>query len=284
MISNVLQQSVNLIPWSIRSWIKHIPVVAKLQRWFFAQFLSGKEFIHLINAGPARGLKYPVSLPKDKSIWAGTYETDFALSLASAVKPGEVCYDIGGYRGFFSGVFALAGARLVVTFEPLPENCEQLYKLAEINPHLPLRTEAIAVGDCDETVEFRVMPEASMGKISDSTFQPDVKGTKLLTVPIRKLDSLVFDDVLPAPQIIKIDVEGAEVHVLKGATKVLSIHRPRLFIEAHSQSLASSCTSILNNLNYKVTVLETGVAHDPEKTPDICHLVAQPYSSADTPN
>ena len=111
MNNKIIQYSVNFLPWQLRRWIKHIPVIASLQRWFFANFLAGQEFIHLINAGPAKGLKYPIKLPEDKAIWAGTYEPDFALVLANSVQSGDVCYDIGGYRGFFSSVFALAGAK-----------------------------------------------------------------------------------------------------------------------------------------------------------------------------
>ena len=263
MNNKIIQYSVNFLPWQLRRWIKHIPVIASLQRWFFANFLAGQEFIHLINAGPAKGLKYPIKLPEDKAIWAGTYE------------PGDVCYDIGGYRGFFSSVFALAGAKLVIIFEPLPANISQLRRLAEVNPNLPLRLESIAIGEEDGFVEFYVMPEASMGKLENSPFQAEVKGTDLLTVPIRKLDSLVTEETIPAPQVIKIDVEGAEVQVLKGAREMLSKYHPLMLIEAHSPLLANDCTSILRELGYQVSVLETGFEPNPQSDPEVCHLIAK---------
>jgi len=275
MISKLLHSSVNVLPWQLRSWIKHIPVVSNLQRWFFAKFLVGEEFIHIINAGPAKGLKYPVKLPEDKAIWSGTYETEFSLILANSVQSGDVCYDIGGYRGFFSGVFALAGAQLVVTFEPLPENCNQLHKLAGLNPELPLRLEAIAIGEQDGLVKFNVMLEASMGKLESSSFQSDVRGNDVLTIPIRKLDSLVSQGIIPTPQVIKIDVEGAEVQVLKGSIEILTKHHPLLFIEAHSHLLANDCTSILRELGYSVFVLETGFAPNFQSDPEVCHLICK---------
>ena len=275
MNNKIIQYSVNFLPWQFRGWIKHIPIISNLQRWFFAKFLAGQEFIHLINAGPAKGLKYPVQLPEDKAIWSGTYEPDFALVLANSVQPGDICYDIGGYRGFFSSVFALAGAKLVITFEPLPANVSQLRRLAEVNPQLPLRLESIAVGEEDGFVEFYVMPEASMGKLENSSFQAEVKGTDLLTVPIRKLDSLVSEETIPAPQVIKIDVEGAEVQVLKGAREMLCKYHPLLLIEAHSPLLANDCTCILRELGYQVSVLETGFAPNPQSDPEVCHLIAK---------
>src|SRR5947209_8464665 len=100
MMTSVLERSVNLIPWKARHWIKHIPLVARLQRLFFCRVLSRREFLHTINAGPARGLIYPISLPLDKAIWTGAYETELAQAVADSVREGDVCYDIGAYRGF----------------------------------------------------------------------------------------------------------------------------------------------------------------------------------------
>jgi len=122
--------------------------------------------LHIINAGPAKGLVYPISLPFDKAIWTGTYETELAKAVANSVNHGDVCYDIGAYRGFFSGVFGLAGASHVVAFEPFPENCAQLQRLFANNPGLPLTFEQVAVGSENGIAEFNVMPDSSIGKAS----------------------------------------------------------------------------------------------------------------------
>ena len=280
---NLFQSSVNFIPWHFRGWIKHIPIIAAVQRQLLKRFLFHREFLHIINAGPAKGLKYPVTLPYDKGIWAGTYEPEFSAVIAKNVKLGDVCYDVGAYRGFFSGVFALAGASLVVAFEPFPENYHHLRRLAEINPTLPLRLESMAVGDKDGPADFRVMPESSMGKISESLFQPDRKGSSTVVVAMHRLDSLVLKGTLPPPQTIKIDVEGAEVSVLDGASAILRDYHPTLFIEAHTSDLKSSCTTRLQQLGYKVTVLETGLAPDLPNDPELCHLMAVHPAAARNP-
>lgn len=278
MIRNSLQQSVNYVPWRVRGWIKHLPVIAILQRWFIAKFLAGEEFLHVVNAGPAKGLRYPISLPKDKNVWTGTYESDFTESLASAVVSGDICYDIGSYRGFFGGVFALAGAKLVIMFEPFPENCEHLKRLIDVNPQLPLKLKSVALSDRDGKAHFKVMSEASMGKITDSPFQKEVQGEKVINVPSRKLDSLIMNNEIPPPDVMKIDVEGAEVKVLEGAQDVLRLKKPKIFIEAHSHELAKECTSILNRFNYKVIVLETMAAPDSRNDPEVSHLMASPLN------
>ena len=77
-----------------------MPLMAPLQRRLLARFLEGHEFIHMVDAGPARGLRYPITLPQDKGIWTGTYELELATGIAEAVRPGDICLDVGGWRGF----------------------------------------------------------------------------------------------------------------------------------------------------------------------------------------
>lgn len=276
MSSSVLERSVNLIPWQARRWIKHVPVVARLQRLFFRKFLSGRSFLHTINAGPAKGLVYPITLPLDKAIWTGAYETDFAGAVASAVNRGDICYDIGAYRGFFSGIFALAGAGRVIAFEPFAENCAQLQRLALSNPQLPLTFENIAIGLADGSAEFNVMPDSSMGKLASSSFQSEVPSAAVLKVSLRSLDSLIAERKYPAPQIMKIDVEGAELDVLNGAMNTLQKSKPLLFIEAHSPALAAECTRLLTETGYRVGVLEKEWGRKEITSLDVCHLVARP--------
>jgi FkbM family methyltransferase len=275
--TKVLERSVNLIPWQVRRWIKDVPVVARLQRLFFRKFLSGRSFLHTINAGPAKGLVYPITLPLDKAIWTGAYETEFAQAVASSVNKSNVCYDIGAYRGFFSGVFAVAGAGRVIAFEPFPENYAQLQRLALNNPQLPLTFENIAIGREDGIAKFNVMPDSSMGKLASSSFQSEVPSSAVLKVSLRSLDSLISERKYPAPQIIKIDVEGAEFDVLQGAKDTLQKNRPLLFIEAHSRTLAADCTKLLADSGYRVGVLEKEWGRKEISVLDVCHLVARPH-------
>jgi FkbM family methyltransferase len=276
MLSKALEQSVNLIPWSMRRRIKDVPVVASLQRWFFANFLSGREFLHQINAGPAKGLTYPISLPLDKLIWTGAYEVNLATAIASAVKDGDICYDIGAYRGFFSGVLALAGAAEVIAFEPFPTNFEQLERLVSNNPDLPLKIQNIAIGRNNGIAEFTVMADSSMGKLATSSFQSEIAGESVLTIPVRTLDTLVEEDGYTAPNVLKIDVEGAEVDVLEGARRILEGNRPRLFIEAHSHELGERCFEILDEFGYEVSFLNPGTSLDKLAPTDVSHLIARP--------
>jgi FkbM family methyltransferase len=276
MISQLLRQSVSIVPWRFRTVIKDIPIVSNLQRWLVKQFLDQQKFVYRINAGPASGLNYPVCLPDDKLIWTGTYEIGFSETLAKSVKEGDVCYDIGGFRGFFSGVLALAGAKSVYIFEPFPRNCQQIQAVIDANPQLSsLRLFSVAIGERKGEAEFLVMPEASMGKLSSSSFQVGVQAQEKIVVQVETLDRLVQSGQLEKPDLIKIDVEGAEMSVLQGAEQTLREYQPQLFIEIHSRSLAKDCSDFLQQLNYSITVLETGNLPDFSSEPEVCHFLAK---------
>jgi FkbM family methyltransferase len=279
--TNVVSRSVSLIPWRLRTVVKDIPVVASLQRSIVNRFLANRRFVHVIDAGPAAGLRYPLAFPQDKLIWTGTYEAHLSSVIASSVREGAVCYDIGAYRGFFSGVMACQGAAEVHAFEPFPDNCEQIRSVQRENPLLPIRLHQCAVGEVDRETEFVVMTEASMGKLGDSTFDTGERGTRRISVRERTIDSMIAAGELPRGDIVKIDVEGAEAMVLRGAKKLMRTHAPLLFIEAHSHSLSRDCVEILQAEGYRITVLETSASPDFEHEPAVCHLIASPVAPGD---
>lgn len=271
-MKKILRASVNYMPYGIRHWVKHIPGVAGLQRRLVSQILAGDPFVHTINGGPAAGLRIEVNLPRDKAIWAGTYEPEFTAAIVGGVKVGDVCYDIGGYRGYMAGAMALAGASRVFVFEPLPANLQALQRLRTLNPQLPIEIEPFAVGDINGSMRLKVMPDASMGKLVTSSFQAGAPFETEIDVAIRRLESLVTSREIPPPHIIKIDVEGAEMDVLCGAADVLRVSRPRIFLEAHTATLEAACTRELSRQGYRIRRLEA----DPGGEEQTRHLIATP--------
>lgn len=271
-MKKLLRFSVNTIPPALRGWIKYIPGVAVFQRWLVNRFLSGDTFLHRINGGPAAGLQFEVTLPSDKAVWAGTYEAQFSEEISRGVRSGDICYDIGGYRGYMAGVMGLAGAAKVIVFEPLPSNQHALRRLCDLNPGLNIELKPFAVGNIDDSMRLRVMADASMGKLATSTFQADVESKGEIEVAVRRLDSMVQAQDIPPPQVIKIDVEGAELDVLLGASEVLRTYRPHVFLEAHSAALEEACTQELSRHRYSIHRLES-VPGDDEQTR---HLIAHP--------
>lgn len=252
----LINRALGLVPWSIRGHVKHIPGIAQLQRFLVSKALDGKEFPHLVEAGPAKGVTFLVRMPEDKGIWTGTYEQGFAGRLAEAVRPGVVAYDIGSWHGFFAGVMAAQGASVVHVFEPLPANADRIRKLVELNPQKRIVLHACAVGDRDTHMDLMVMPETSMAKLEQSRFQPESTSDTRVRVAVKTIDGMVAAGEIAPPHLVKIDVEGAEVMVLEGARATLTRHHPRIFAEIHSPELLAQSTALLRGLGYAVEALD----------------------------
>lgn len=268
--------SVNLIPWRMRYRVRMIPGVAALQRVLVRRVLDGAEFVYTINAGPAAGLRMRIRLPDDKLYWTGTWEHAVTEVLAAQTQIGAVCYDIGGHRGFMSGVMSRSGARVVYCFEPNPVNIARIEDLISLNPDARIRLIPAAVGASDGIAGFSLMSEESMGKVSTSSFQAGAPEAQRIEVEMRSLDSLVGDGVIEPPSLIKIDIEGAEAMALAGAGNVIMEHRPRLLIEVHSYDLLLLCSRWLEARGYGCSVLEDGNPASSEATFKVCHLIADP--------
>jgi hypothetical protein len=124
---------------------------------------------------------------------------------------------------------------------------------------------------CGKSV-FKLMPDDTMGKLAISSFQQQEQELNQLTVQCITLDEMVKNGI-PEPDFIKIDVEGSEEFVLKGAVELLKSKRPYLMIEIHSPEIGKRCMKILKNYYSKIIVFETGLTPD-KGTPEICHYIA----------
>jgi hypothetical protein len=72
-------------------------------------------------------------------------------------------------------------------------------------------------------------------------------------VQITSLDAISVR--LPVPNVVKIDCEGAEVEVLKGAEKTIHAAKPAIFLSTHGDALKQTCFSLLNSWGYAPSCL-----------------------------
>jgi hypothetical protein len=69
-------------------------------------------------------------------------------------------------------------------------------------------------------------------------------------IEITSIDELVGSGALPAPTFLKIDVEGGEMAVLRGARNVIEKQRPRMILATHGDAIDAECRALLSEWNY----------------------------------
>lgn len=203
----------------------------------------------------------------------GTSEQHVQDTLANVTPTGGVVYDIGANVGFFT----LLASRLVgpsgavVAFEPVRENVRVLERNLQMNPSTNVRVRPEAVGDRPGEAELVNADNSVAARLRGPGDEADAIVTR---VPVVSLDDLVRDGVIPPPDVVKVDVEGAEVSVLRGMASILHEMAPTIVCETHG-TLAAVVRE-LDAAGYEVTCLE-GPLHSNE-LPWNAHLLARPYS------
>jgi FkbM family methyltransferase len=198
--------------------------------------------------GPLRGKRW-IAGSSNHGCWLGSYEAVKQRTVIELVRPGMVCWDVGANVGFYTLLFAeLVGPQgRVFAFEPLARNVELLRRHVEMNGYARVRILACALGDFDGEVKFDPGPNPSMAYIAAS-------GS--LKVPCARADTLLAAGEVEAPDVIKIDVEGAEPAVLRGSAKVLCDRRPVVFLATHGERPHAECLALLAAFGYKASGLD----------------------------
>lgn len=243
---DMLAGMISLVPGPLRNIVRKVPGLAAGQRALISLLGRNEEFEHTIDYGPARGLAMPIRLPQDKAFWKGTYEEGFCSRLREATKPGDVCFDIGAFRGYTAGVMALAGASHVRAFEPAPLNQNAVRKVIALNPKLPIQLFEGAVGAGEGTIKITIHEDSSMNFVGE-----DASGRPAVEVRMIALDNLVGEREAPEPKLLKIDVEGAEASVLRGAARVLRQTVREIFVELHHAKAKAECEQLLAEAGFE---------------------------------
>jgi len=149
------------------------------------------------------------------------------------LQPGMTVLDIGAHHGLYT---LLASRRVgpsgkVVSFDPSPRERKALRLHLMLNRCKNVTVEACALGDEDSKSELYVVEDWASG--CNSLRPPDVSArTSRLPVQVVRLDDWVANHKINRIHFIKLDVEGGELAVLKGASHLLECRpRPVLLVE-----------------------------------------------------
>ena len=219
-----------------------------------------------VAAGDLKGTKLYLNMHIEKDYWLGTYEPELQKAVREMLKPGMVVYDIGANIGYISLLFAKAVGPegKVFSFEALPANIERLkqnVRLSQVTT--PIEVIHGAVTDKADSVEFLVHSSTSMGKVEGAAGR-NVDYLDKISIPGIALDEYVKQNNLPAPDMIKMDIEGGEVLAVKAMKETLLASHPLLFIELHGPESAKAVAKLLDETGYTAYHMDK-----PEQTIDL---------------
>lgn len=173
----------------------------------------------------------------DKCIQNGWYIGRDEKVVEQFIKPGDIVYDIGAYIGTHAIQYALLGG-IVHAFEPSPNNFNRCKE--HCKPFKQIRTYNVAFHEKEYSCET---------KFKDCNSS---ETTAHLADPVQKIKYVVLPDYvkkndIPAPDFIKMDIEGMETIVLKTINDWFINIRPILLLECHVRSRNSGLPSYEDN-------------------------------------
>jgi len=215
-----------------------------------------------IRGGAAQGMRW-VAGATTHGCWLGTYERDKQTALAQFLRPGMVTYDLGAQAGFYTLTMsrAVGPSGTVIAFEPSVYEVPVLLRHLRLNHLTNVRVVAAAASDRCGLDGFTI----DRGRTQNSLVAPDGAGLIINTITLDSAD-------LPPPDLIKMDVEGAEGAVLRGALRMLERHHPIVFVALHSDEQKKICGDLLRSLKYSLFDLAGNEIAGTPKTDEIYAL------------
>jgi FkbM family methyltransferase len=190
----------------------------------------------------------------------GTYEPEFLKALRQHVRPGDTCVDVGGNLGYYCLLMSnLVGPKgRVITFEPVEENLAVLRENIAVNKIENVELANTALGAHPGVLS---LIRSEVGSVSAT---PSVRGYAVegaqssIEVPVNTLDAYLEEKGW-RPAVIKIDVEGAELEVLRGAVNTLRVARPTVLVEVHGWEETSSAEvrEFFSDVGYRISLAGT---------------------------
>lgn len=186
-----------------------------------------------------QGLSWSLDLKEgiDLAVYLEVYEPETIKALKRIVKPGDVVVDIGANIGAITlplGRYVGVSGH-VIAFEPTAWAYDKLQKNLSLNPHLlnRVRTEQIILLEEEKEPPAFVYSSWNLAEKEDELTHPQHKGRMMATDSVQGISLDAYFEKNPQKRIelIKLDVDGYELAVLKGAKKTLLRYKPKIVLE-----------------------------------------------------
>lgn len=170
-------------------------------------------------------------------LWYGSYEKNESRTMQSFITSKTIFIDIGANVGYYSLLAAhISKLGQVYSFEPVSTTYNKLLRNISLNNFSIIQCFQIAISNFTGKATVFISADDNTG-MSGLQSAENFSGTAEV-INCTTLDQVVTDYRIPKVDLIKIDVEGSEVNVLKGMEMVLHVYKPILLIEISATTLA----------------------------------------------
>jgi len=178
------------------------------------------------------------------------------LLVGDYISKGDIVFDIGANAGEYTFKFEqCVGSKNVYSFEPIPKLYKNLKKIFR-----KVNIELLAFSNKSGLSQFKIpvindVVYDTRGKLDIEITEPGETNYELIDVQCKTIDEYVAEKSIPKIALIKIDVEGHEFNVVKGAIKTLREYKPIILIEIeqrHHDMPISTIFNFIKELGYEI--------------------------------
>jgi FkbM family methyltransferase len=224
-----------------------IPILRKPIN-FVGQALTGEG---VIQRGAGKGLRFNAR-GCNSGYLTGTSEPLEQELVLKYSFTGAVVYDLGANAGFYAVIAARAvgAAGQVYAFEPTPELAVRARNNAAINSLDNLCVVEAAISHQDGMIEFEIGASHVNNSIRNQNSQ---RNQRAILVRSTRLDTFAADH--RPPDLLLIDIEGAEIEAIESGLETISRYRPAIMVEVHwlGRTFIDFCESALKPLGYEAS-------------------------------
>ena len=179
------------------------------------------------------------------------------------MKSGDVCLDIGANIGAITIALAdkVGATGKVVALEPGPEFFRRLQWNINANPEISARVYLHNLGAANENTKLKWQKSTNAPGTATTYAHGMDPNASTIDVPVVRLDDCGSIQKLSRVDFVKIDVDGIELDILKGAANMLARHKPIIYVETNMWNdeltkTAAEMEALLLQLGYSLYRVE----------------------------
>ncbi len=178
-------------------------------------------------------------------------KADSSFGVLPYIAKDDIIFDVGGNIGQTAMMMAKQAGQngYVYSFEPFPATYNNFVYNLELNPSFKnISPVKVAFGSVPGSLQMYADCETNSG--ANRMLPGGLAVKKTETVPVTSIDKFMEENAVSRLDFIKIDVEGFEMEVLKGAYTTLQKYKPRLFVELDDANLIKQGSSAAGVCSY----------------------------------